>query len=124
MSDAESPTGDDSGSPFKREFQDVPRMSDILCDPALESQQVEVEAGTVFYEPEKAADNLYFIRSGQVRVFQPGRDSSERLVEILGPGDWFGVPALGAGPAATYGSRAAAVSRVGVCRVPAERLLA
>jgi CRP-like cAMP-binding protein len=102
---------------------DPSRINEILSDPALDSRQTEVEAGTVFYEPDAPATSLYFIRSGQVRVFQPGRQTGSRLLEILGPGDWFGMPALSAS-SPTYGTRATAVSRVGVCQVPAERLLA
>src|SRR4051812_10176665 len=111
MSDAVSPSGQESGPRFPGKSQDVSRISDILGDPALDSRQVEVEPGAVFYEPQTPALNLFFIRSGQVRVFQPGRQTASRLLEILGPGDWFGVPALSPS-SSTYGTRATAVSRV------------
>lgn len=105
----------------------LPPMAELLCDPSLGAQVREVEAPTVLYEPEAPARDLYFIQSGQVRTFLPGRDGAAkegaaRLVEILGPGDWFGVPAL-AGSAA-YGSRAVAVARAAVCQLPVDRLMA
>ena len=97
-------------------------MSDLLGDPSLESQRLEVEPSAALYEPDTPARNIYFIHAGQVRVFQPGRENSARLVEILGPGDWFGVPALAG--AAVYGSRALAISRVTLSRIAADKLLA
>ena len=97
-------------------------MSELLCDPSLGARQVEVDPPAVLYEPEAPARDLYFIQSGQVRTFLPGRESAARLVDILGPGDWFGVPAL-AGSAA-YGSRAVAVARAALCQLPVDRLMA
>jgi CRP-like cAMP-binding protein len=55
-------------------------------------------------------------------VYQTGPENSARLLEILGPGDWFGVPALAG--ADVYGSRAVAVSAVTVSAVPADKWLA
>lgn len=97
-------------------------MHDLLCDPFLGAQHLEVEASTALYEPDSPSSWLYFIESGQVRIILPGRDSLARLVEILGPGDWFGVPALAG--SATYGSRAVAVNKAAVCRIPVDRLTA
>jgi len=96
------------------------RIDDLLCNVSLEAKEVEVAAG-VMYDAASPARDLYYIRSGQVRVFQPGRDNSVRLVEILGPGDWFGVQALAGSP--TYGAKAVAVSPVRACQVSAERLM-
>ena len=99
------------------------RISDLLCDPSFDARQTEEPASTVLHEADAPAHDIYFIRTGQVRVFLPGADaSSARLVEILGPGDWFGVASLAG--SAVYGSRAVAVTAAGVCRVPADRLLA
>src|SRR4051794_41934760 len=94
MTDVENPSGP------------VPsRIPDLLCDPELDSKQLDVTPATVVYEADAPASDLYFIKAGQVRIFLPGGENAARLVEILGPGDWFGVPAL-AGPAVPYRSRA------------------
>ncbi len=102
-------------------------VSGLLHDPALEARTVEATTGTVLAEAGDPARYVYFILSGQVRIYQSGPENSARpletrLLEILGPGDWFGVPALAG--AETYGTRAVAVSAVRVSQVPAENWLA
>src|SRR5688500_2497910 len=94
----------------------------LLAEPDLGGESVELEAGAAVHEPTDSAANLYFVRSGQVRIYQVGPDESARLVEILGPGDWFGAAALAR--ATTYDTRAVAVSPTTVWQVPAEQLLA
>ena len=99
----------------------APAVDELLSQPALEARQVEATTGTVLFEPSTAARHVYFVHSGQVRVYQPGPDNSARLLEILGPGDWFGVAALAG--SATYGNRAVAVSSVVLSEVPADKWL-
>ena len=81
---------------------------------------MSVEEDQQFYEPNTPAHHLFFIHSGQVRVFQMGRDNSARLLEILGPGDWFGIPSLAR--ADVYRSRAVAATRGAVSEISADRL--
>jgi len=96
-------------------------VAELLSEPSLGARQVEATTGTALFEPNTAAQSVYFLQSGQVRVYQPGPSNSARLVEILGPGDWFGVGALaGAG---TYSSRAVAVASVVAWEVPADKWL-
>ena len=96
--------------------------AELLKDPSLDARGVEATTGTVIADANDPARNVYFIQSGQVRIYQTGPENSARLLEILGPGDWFGVPALAG--AETYGTRAVAVSAVTVSQVPAENWLA
>ncbi|MDB5171780.1 MAG: putative cyclic nucleotide-binding domain [Phycisphaerales bacterium] len=97
-------------------------LSDMLSEPQLGAQRVELAAGMVVFEPGAAGQNLYFIQSGQVREYQAGPDDSARLLDILGPGEWFGVGALGT--TGIYKSRAVAISPTTVWAVPVEKLLA
>ena len=99
----------------------APTVDELLSQPALQARQVEATTGTVLFEPQTPARHVYFVNSGQVRVYQPGPQNSARLVEILGPGDWFGVAALAGSD--TYGNRAVAVSSVVISEVPAEKWL-
>ena len=69
-------------------------FADVFNDPAVGARRANVAAGTVIYEPDDAAQNVHFIHRGQVRLYQVGPEGTQRLVEILGPGDWFGVAAL------------------------------
>lgn len=101
--------------------QSAPAVDEILARPSLEARQVEATTGTVVFEPATPARHVYFVQSGQVRVYQPGPDGSARLVEILGPGDWFGVAALAGVP--EYGTRAVAVSSVVLAEVQADKWL-
>ena len=56
-----------------------------------------------------------------MRTYEAGPDESARLLEILGPGDWFGEEALAESDARS--SRAVAVSDTTLSAVPVERLL-
>jgi CRP-like cAMP-binding protein len=100
----------------------APVVDELLSQPSLEARQTDATTGTVLFEPATPARHVYFVHTGQVRVYQPGPDSSARLLEILGPGDWFGVAALAG--AKTYGNRAVAVSSVVLSEVPADKWLA
>jgi CRP-like cAMP-binding protein len=99
----------------------MPAIDELLSKPSLEARQVEATTGTALFEPATPARYVFFVLSGQVRVYQPGPDGSARLLEILGPGDWFGVAALAGTP--TYGTRAVAVSSVVLAEVRADKWL-
>ena len=99
----------------------APTVDELLSQPSLETRQVEATTGTVLFEPATPARHVFFVNSGQVRVYQPGPENSARLLEILGPGDWFGVAALAGVP--TYGTRAVAVSSVVISEVAADKWL-
>jgi len=49
------------------------------------------------HRPGEAAEHMYYIQHGQVRLFQVGPDGQDRLIEILGPGNWLGASALSHG---------------------------
>ncbi|HEX8913548.1 MAG TPA: Crp/Fnr family transcriptional regulator [Humisphaera sp.] len=96
-----------------------------MADANLTSRRFDVPAGASVYEPQTPARSLYLIHSGQVRILllTPGaKQRSVRLLEILGPGDWFGAPALAGGD--TYDTRALAVTNVTASELPAERVMA
>jgi len=99
----------------------APTVDELLTQPSLEARQVEATTGTVLFEPTTPAGHVFFVNSGQVRVYQPGPQNSARLLEILGPGDWYGVAALAG--SSTYGNRAVAVSSVVITEVPADKWL-
>lgn len=47
-------------------------------------------AGQTIYEEEQKGGNLYFIKSGKVKVFRRGRDVGEHELAIMGTGGIFG----------------------------------
>ena len=83
-------------------------FAEAFSDPTVGARRASVASGTVIYEADDAATNVNFIHRGQVRLYQVGPEGSQRLVEILGPGDWFGVAALAG--AEKQGLRAVAVA--------------
>ena len=97
------------------------RIADVISDPSVGGRRMEVREPAVLYEPSAPAETLYYIESGQVRIYQIGPDRSLRLADILGPGDWFGIAALARSSA--YGAQATVVSSSVLWALPAARLL-
>src|SRR5687768_3702472 len=109
------------GSDAARGASSASRVTELFSQPALQSRRMELEASVPVYEPGDAARNLYFIQTGQVRIFQVGPDQSARLLEILGPGNWFGAPALAR--AESYGTRAVTASKASLPEIPVSRVM-
>ena len=96
------------------------RFERLFSFAAQDGRQLELAAGSVVHEPSDAAESVYFVHSGQVRIYQIGPDGqSVRLIEILGADDWFGAAALA--HTRTYGTRAVAMTDAVVSEVPADR---
>lgn len=96
-------------------------LRETLAKAELGGQRRSVPAGHALCEPTSPAENLFFIESGQVRIYQVGPDGTGRLNEILGADDWFGIAALA--EHAQYGIRVVAVGPVSVLEVPAQAML-
>ena len=97
------------------------QWSQMAVNPLLDADRLELPDGAVIFEPDTPARKLYFIHSGQVRTYEAGKNESARMLEILGPGDWFGEAALAY--AETYSSRAVAVSPTVLWAAPLRRLM-
>jgi CRP-like cAMP-binding protein len=96
-------------------------IAELFADQTLGVRRANVQAGTVLYDADDQPNNVYFIHRGQVRVYQVNPDGEQRLVEILGPGDWFGVNAFA--KTQRHGTRAVAVVTSVVSEVAVDRLL-
>jgi len=96
----------------------------VFTDPQTGGRTFNASNGEVVYQPATPAENFYFIRRGQVRLYTVGVDEdSTRLIEILGPGNWFGAAALAGHK--QYGMRAIVVGTGAVItEIRIERLLA
>jgi CRP/FNR family transcriptional regulator len=94
----------------------------LLAESALSTERMEFSEDSVVYESRTPARRLYFIDSGQVRTYEAGENESARLLQILGPGEWFGDDAFAAESA--HSSRAVAVSATVLSAVPVEKLMA
>jgi CRP/FNR family transcriptional regulator len=83
---------------------------------------ITVPNGDVIFSPDTSADHLYYIQSGQVRLYSVRPDDSSRMIDIFGPGQWFGAAALAG--LKTFRMRAVAVSNTVVVQVRIDKFLA
>lgn len=96
-------------------------LARLIADPLLAVRRLSIPAGEVLYQPDTPAEQMYYLHRGQVRLYQLGSEDA-RLIEILGPDEWFGVGALAR--SMTHESRAVALAPSVVSEVRVDRLLA
>jgi CRP-like cAMP-binding protein len=96
-------------------------LVELFSHPAVGAEGVEVARGELVFEQGAAAEHVYMIHRGQVRLYQVGPNGEERLVEILGAGQWCGCAALT--DRATYTTRAVAATPGQISKVAASKLL-
>jgi len=96
-------------------------LASLFADPALQGRRLNYSPGDVIFDPETPADKVYFIHRGQVRLYHVGAQDA-RLVEILGPDEWFGVGAMAR--QATHDARAVAVVPTHLTEVSLHRFAA
>lgn len=73
------------------------------------------EANSGIYTQGDAADYVYTLRDGYIKLLHINSDGSGRIVRLVAPGDLFGVEAL---LGDTYTHSAAALSNIHLCRIP------
>lgn len=74
-----------------------------------------VPAGTVLYLESGAADAVYTVRWGLVKLVKQAPEDSARIVRLLGPGAAVGLEALKEG---IYWHAAITLRETGLCRIP------
>ncbi|MDD0815237.1 Crp/Fnr family transcriptional regulator [Curvibacter sp. HBC28] len=77
------------------------------------------QPGQVLYREGQAAQGLFTLRRGMLKLVRATPDGRERIVRLVQPGDVAGLEAL-ASP--RFDSEAVALSEVAVCRIPLEVL--
>ncbi len=107
-------------SPEKQSPASSPLL-DLLEDPIVITHSLHILPGQALYEADHPALHYFYVKEGQVRVFQVTGTPQWRLLAIIGPGDWCGSAALAGLP--QYGSRAEAVEHVLVKRIDVQTLL-
>jgi CRP/FNR family transcriptional regulator, cyclic AMP receptor protein len=68
-------------------------IEQLFTDPELRARQVSFAAGSHLCEEDQPATEVFFVLKGQVRLQQVSGDAA-LLLEILGPGQWFGVTSV------------------------------
>lgn len=66
----------------------------IFTDGRIPSETLNISAGHGIYARDSAQNYVYFLHSGQVRIFHVRDDGHDRLASILGPSSFFGYGAL------------------------------
>lgn len=74
-----------------------------LCQPdsaqppeqCLEQRCVKLNGGEhLFRVSDEVDQHLHIIRSGDIKLYQHGRDGGQHIIEFLGPGAWVGLESL------------------------------
>jgi CRP/FNR family transcriptional regulator, anaerobic regulatory protein len=76
---------------------------------------LEYSHGETLYAEASAAQGIFTLRSGMVKLVRSTADGRPRIVRVLRPGDVIGLEALAG---ARYDSDAVALTPVAVCRIP------
>jgi CRP-like cAMP-binding protein len=98
----------------------APSLAEVFNDPRSGGQTIDAAHGQIIYQPDTPAQHVYYINRGQVRLYTIGPDGSARLIDIYGPGHWFGAAAVAGSQ--TYRMRAVAVSGAVLSALPVDRL--
>jgi len=69
--------------------------------------RLEFSNGKVIHEADSPADRFFIVESGEVRRYNESHNSNSHLIDILGPGEWFGGTAIARMP--FYDCRAVSV---------------
>ena len=119
--DAYAPPRPTNGNSLNAAGNGTSLVAGLMCDPALGARRVHMLAGTIVYDTDTPACHVHLIQSGEVRLYQLSPDGSRRLLEILGPGQWFGVEAVGR--KTRYDGQAQVMQETTLFVLPAQRFL-
>jgi CRP/FNR family transcriptional regulator len=94
----------------------------LFHSPEFEAQPLQIPAGAKLrHSPGSDDRQIYMITAGQIWTYQLGICDHTRLVEILGPREWFWAASLVESPEAHW--EAVAVADSSVLQLPVQRLL-
>jgi len=69
-------------------FRDLPE--DILTQIAETSQMRSFEKGRYISTPNDEGERIYFLKEGEVEVYESTDEGKKMIIDILKPGDIFG----------------------------------
>lgn len=101
-------------------FTATDALRQVFEDPDAHPQRIVLRRDQQVYQPADPAEHVFYVTRGQVRLFHTPA-GGDRLIGILGPGDWFGCVALARGSRLTH--RAVVAAPTILIRSHAERFL-
>lgn len=78
---------------------------------------LEFKQGEMLYDEGRAANGIFTLRLGMIKLVRVTADGRQRIVRVLRPGDVVGLEALAI---SQYDSQAVALTDFSVCRIPLE----
>lgn len=100
-------------------FRDLP--DDIVAQLAAIAMHRRLGDGELLFAKGDAADGLYGVITGRVRISTAGSDGRELIVNLFEPGGWFGEISMFDGLPRTHDARAVGVTEL--LLIPRERFL-
>ncbi|ROH86777.1 Crp/Fnr family transcriptional regulator [Stagnimonas aquatica] len=91
-------------------FRELP--AELVGQLAALAQQRHLADGALLFAKGDAADGLYGLLSGRVRISATTRDGRDLLVNLFEPGDWFGEISMFDGLPRTHDARAVGASEL------------
>jgi len=76
---------------------------------------LEIRAGTELFQEATAAQGIFTLRTGLIKLVRATSDGRQRIVRVLRPGDVAGLEALAH---SRYDTDAVALTDISVCRIP------
>lgn len=66
-----------------------------LLGPLIEEQPAtEMPAGSILFTQGEEADRFFVLLDGRVKLYTASPSGAENIVQVFGPGDFFGLPAM------------------------------
>jgi len=84
----------------------------FLNSPGVARRVAHYPTGSIIFAQGDAADSVYYIQQGRVRVSVVSQAGKEAVVGVLGPGDFFGEGALAGQPIRLATATAMTASRI------------
>ncbi|KJS39876.1 MAG: hypothetical protein VR70_07345 [Rhodospirillaceae bacterium BRH_c57] len=66
-----------------------------LLGPLISEQPVtDISAGTLLFSQGEEADRFFVLLEGRVKLYTASPSGAENIMQVFGPGDFFGLPAM------------------------------
>jgi CRP-like cAMP-binding protein len=82
---------------------------------AARTSMSQLQKNSVIYFPETQSKNIYFLKTGHVKITRLSPEGRQAILDVIGPGEVFGELALAEDQGEIYVEMAAALDEVLIC---------